>query len=74
MIHRRQEHTQFILATQSPAFADFFELEEVVTVLRKEGKSVFARQSTEALGKWLEEYSVGQLWRKNVIRGGITNG
>jgi len=74
MIHRRQDQTQFILATQSPAFADFFEPEEVITVLRKEGKSVFARQSTEALGKWLDEYSVGQLWRKNVIRGGITNG
>ena len=74
MIHRRQEQTQFILATQSPAFADFFEPEEIVTVLREEGKSIFARQSTESLGKWLEEYSVGQLWRKNVIRGGITNG
>lgn len=74
MIHRRQDQTQFILATQSPSFADSFEPEEIVTVVRDEGRSVFARQSPEALGKWLEEYSVGQLWRKNVIRGGITNG
>lgn len=74
LIHRCQEKTQFILATQSPAFADFFVPEEVVTVQRENGRSVFARQSTDALGKWLDEYSVGQLWRKNVIRGGISNG
>lgn len=74
LIRRCCDRTQFILATQSPSFADFFEPDEVLTVNRVKGTSVFERQSRERLGKWLESYSVGQLWRKNVIRGGLTNG
>ena len=74
LIHRCKSKTQFLLATQSPSFADFFEPSEIVTVTRDNGESVFERQSDEKLGAWLEQYSIGQLWRKNVIRGGITNG
>ena len=74
LIRRCSDRTQFVLATQSPSFADFFEPEEIVTVNRENGASRFDRQSHEKLGKWLESYSIGQLWRKNVIRGGVTNG
>ncbi len=74
LIRRCSARTQFILATQSPTLADFFRPEEVLTVNRVNGASVFERQSGDRLGKWLESYSIGQLWRKNVIRGGVTNG
>ncbi len=65
--------TQIILATQSPSFADFFEPEDILTVNRVDGASVFERQDRRRLGKWLESYSLGQLWRKNVIKGGVSN-
>lgn len=74
LIRRCSKRTQFILATQSPSFADFFEPEEILTVNRVDGATRFERQSGERLGRWLESYSIGQLWRKNVIRGGLTNG
>ncbi len=74
MIRRCSSRTQFILATQSPTLADFFRPEDVLTVNRVNGASVFERQDSERLGKWLESYSIGQLWRKNVIRGNVTNG
>lgn len=74
LIRRCSCRTQFILATQSPTLADFFKPEEVLTVNRINGASVFERQSGDRLDKWLESYSIGQLWRKNVIRGGVTNG
>ena len=74
LIHRCSSRTQFILATQSPSFADFFNPEEILTVNRINGASVFERQSQERLSKWLESYSIGQLWRKNVIKGGVSNG
>lgn len=74
LIHRCSSRTQFILATQSPSFADFFEPEQILTVTRVDGASRFERQSREKLSPWLESYSIGQLWRKNVIRGGVTNG
>lgn len=74
LVRRCSAATQFILATQSPTFADFFEPEDIVTVQRRDAASVFERQSAERLAPWLETYSLGQLWRKNVIRGGITHG
>ena len=74
LVRRCSQRTQFIMATQSPTLADFFRPEEVLTVNRVNGASVFERQSGERLNKWLESYSIGQLWRKNVIRGGVTNG
>ena len=74
LVRRCSSRTQFILATQSPTLADFFRPEEVLTVNRVNGASVFERQSSGRLDKWLESYSIGQLWRKNVIRGGVTNG
>ncbi len=74
LIRSSSTTTQFVLATQSPSFADFFEPDEIVTVNRADGASVFERQSHAKLGKWLESYSLGQLWRKNVIKGGVTNG
>lgn len=73
LVRRCSAATQFILATQSPTFADFFEPEDIVTVQRRDAASVFERQSAERLAPWLETYSLGQLWRKNVIRGGITH-
>ena len=74
LIHLCKAKTQFLLATQSPSFADFFKPSEIVTVTRNNGESIFERQSEEKLSAWLEQYSIGQLWRKNIIRGGITNG
>ena len=53
LIRRCSSRTQFILATQSPSFADFFEPEEVLTVNRVNGASVFERQSREHWGQAL---------------------
>jgi predicted ATPase len=71
LIRSCRARTQFILATQSPTFADCFLPEDIVTVQRRDGRSIFERQSAKRLAPWLESYSLGQLWQKNVIRGGI---
>ena len=60
---------QVILATQSMALIDCFEAEDVVVVERQGRGSVFRRLSSEALGVWLEDYSLSELWEKNVIGG-----
>jgi hypothetical protein len=41
----------------------------VVTVEREGGATVFHRHDAEALGDWLDAYSMGELWEKNVIGG-----
>lgn len=62
--------TQVIVSTQSPALVDNFEAEDIIVVNRKDGASTFERLDTQTLEIWLEDYSLGELWRKNVIAGG----
>ena len=70
LIRAVSEKVQVIIATQSTAFLDCFELDDIVVVDRKGRESVFRRQeSTDALEEWLEEYSPSEIWEKNVIGG-----
>ena len=63
-------HCQVVVATQSPRLVDLCEPEDVVVVERDGGESTFVREGAEKLHDWLEEYSLGELWEKNVIGGG----
>ena len=73
LIKSAAKHTQVIVATQSPILLDHFGPEEIVVVSRREGQSVFERLDPEMLREWLDEYSLGELWQKNVVRGGPTH-
>ena len=61
--------TQVIVATQSAAFVDCFEPEDVVVVERQGRNSVFRRLNVDALSAWLKDYSLSELWEKNVLGG-----
>jgi predicted ATPase len=63
-------HCQVILATQSVPLLEQFDPEDVVVVEREDGASTFKRLRSEDLQDWLEDYSLGELWQKNVIGGG----
>ena len=60
---------QVIVATQSTALVDCFEPEDIVVVEREDRKSVFRHLDSEKLGEWLEDYSLSELWEKNVLGG-----
>lgn len=62
-------HTQIILATQSCAFLDHFDPIDVIVVEQRQGVSSFKRLDPKVLTEWLEEYSLSELWEKNVIGG-----
>ncbi len=70
LIRNTAKRTQLIIATQSPALIDNFEVEDVIVVNRKEGATTFERLKEQDFTSWLENYSVGELWSKNVISGG----
>lgn len=63
-------HTQVIVTTQSAAFLDEFTADEVIVVDSVRGESQFRRLDPSELEGWLEDYSIGELWQKNVIGGG----
>ena len=61
--------TQVIAATQSTALVDCFDPEDIVVVERNERASTFRRLDPKDLDEWLKDYSLSELWQKNVIRG-----
>jgi predicted ATPase len=62
-------HVQVFIATQSTAFLDHFDPEDIVVLDRKGGETEFSRFEPDRLSSWLEEYSLSELWEKNVLGG-----
>ncbi len=60
---------QIILATQSMTLIDYFEPEDIIVVDRADRVSTFRHLQAELLREWLEEYSLAELWEKNVLGG-----
>jgi predicted ATPase len=60
---------QVIVATQSVNFINYFDPEDIVVVERPKHESVFHRLDATSLSDWLAEYSLAELWEKNVIGG-----
>lgn len=59
------QRTQVIVATQSVGLIGQFSHEDVWTVDREGGQSVFKHLAKEDLSGWLEGYSLGELWEMN---------
>ncbi len=70
LIHAASTKMQVIVSTQSPALVDCFEPQHVIVANRKDGASEFERLKPKDLASWLEDYSLGDLWRKNIVGGG----
>ena len=70
LVERASNHCQVVVSTQSSSFLDNFDPDDIIVVDRKGKDSVFTRPSPSMLESWLEEYSLGEVWEKNVIGGG----
>ena len=62
--------TQVIIATQSADLITNFDAEDVITVNQIDGVSVMRRHSSEELNAWLDDYTLGDLWKQNILKGG----
>lgn len=69
MIKKASIHSQIIIATQSVNLVNEFTANDIIVVNREDQQTVFKRQSDETLKIWLDDYSIGELWEKNVIGG-----
>jgi len=69
MVRSASHDRQILLATQSVDLVNEFEPESIVVVDHHAGESSFTRLRTEDLADWLEDYSIGELWEKNVLGG-----
>lgn len=60
---------QVLLSTQSPGVLDAFEPSQVVVAERSDAVTKLKRLDEDALKGWLEDYSLSELFDKNVLGG-----
>lgn len=69
MLEAAAKRVQVILATQSVTLLNNFEPKDVIVAENDGLKTTFNRLDEEKLKQWLEEFSLGELWEKNVLGG-----
>ncbi|MEQ9902084.1 AAA family ATPase [Pectobacterium punjabense] len=69
LIRSTSEQHQLIVSTQSVELVNEFEAEDLIVVDKHLGASTFKRLDQNALQDWLEDYSLGELWKKNILGG-----
>ena len=69
IIEAAAKRVQVILATQSVTLLNNFEPKDIIVAENDGLKTTFNRLDEEKLKHWLEEFSLGELWEKNVLGG-----
>lgn len=69
MIKQAAENLQILVATQSPLFLDFFDANDVLVFEAPNEITTVKRLNQDELSAWAQEYTLSELWDKNVIGG-----
>ena len=69
MIKSLSEDRQIIVATQSPLLVDAFDLGEIITLDLREGQTQPRKLNPDEYRDWLEDFTTGELWQKNLLGG-----
>jgi len=69
LMREASKHTQLIVATHSDRLIRFLDPSEVLVCDLEEGEAKMRWGDTFNLNKWLEDYTLDQLWEMNVMGG-----
>ena len=69
LLQSASTRTQLIVATQSVTLINQLQPDQVWVADREDGQSVFKHLKYEDMSAWLENYSLGELWEKNILGG-----
>jgi predicted ATPase len=69
LLRSASEKMQVVVSTQSVPLLNEFSIDDLIVVEREEGASVFKRLDEEEFENWLKDYSIGELWEKNILGG-----
>ena len=69
MIKQAAENVQVLIATQSPILLDTFDAKDIVVLEAPQESTVVKRLDDKALEEWLKQYTLSELWDKNVLGG-----
>lgn len=73
LIRSASQRMQIILATQSPVLVNEFQPDQIITVDAVNGATRFNRLDPKSLGEWLNDFTLGELWQKGTIQGGVNH-
>ena len=69
LLQSASKRMQVIVSTQSVPLVNEFSVNDLIIVEHEQGKTTFKRCNEADFSTWLEEYSVGELWEKNLLGG-----
>ncbi|MDX2971607.1 AAA family ATPase [Kribbella solani] len=69
LLRRAAQDRRVVAATQSVTLLEQFSVEEVAIVERTSAGTKIQRPDPGELQQWLSEYSLGELWEKNLLGG-----
>ena len=73
MVKEASSKKQIIISTQSVELLNEFDVKDVVVVNKDgDGASTFKRLNEDDLKMWLEDYTLGDLWQKNILGGRLS--
>lgn len=63
------QRTQVIVSTQSVGLVDNMRPEDIIVFDHLNGKNIISRPDVDILKIWLDDYSLGEVWQKNILGG-----
>jgi len=69
LIQQASVRSQVIISTQSVTLINHFEPQDLIIVDREGGQTVLKRLEADVLEQWVDEYSLGDVWEKNILGG-----
>ena len=67
MIKSLSKERQIIVATQSPLLVDAFDIGEITVLELRDGRTEVRKLDEGDYQRWLDEYTTGELWQKNLL-------
>ncbi len=64
-----KQNNQIIISTQSITLIDKFSIDDIIVVDKNGKESVFKRLQEEEFKEWIDDYSTGELFEKNLFGG-----
>jgi len=69
LLRSASKRMQVVVSTQSVPLLNEFSLPDLIIVERENDETVFQRLNEQDFSTWLEDYSIGELWEKNILGG-----
>jgi len=69
MMQSAAKKHQLVVSTQSVELVNEFSPEDLIITEKHQGASTFKRPDKQMLADWLDDYTLGELWKKNLLGG-----